>query len=244
MYTDAFAQDIYPNIHPDNLALIVDASIELLIYIKLLDNLIDNSNQKAKQNFLEFSELICSSKEKFRQSLSHLPTQTTFDEVWSLYVGKSINAISRRMLGRLSKADRAWEMSAFIGLTPYTLLSVLYVFDHNSISSYSMKLEVWQKIIRHTFIAKQIIDDLSDLLEDLRNGTITPFISTLEPYSGSINFIANLHANIPIYCRQALLQLEKVVNLTSTIQAKSWQEICIAWQSDIHNLIKKCSAER
>lgn len=238
LYTNTFVEDIYPNVPIDVYNLVVDASVGLLIHIKLLDNLIDSPTDEAKRKFLAFSELLCSSKCKFAELFAPLFSKKQFGEIWSIYVGRSVSSISKRFEGRLLEPTNIWEMSAFISLTPYSILVAKNLVAQSNVSDVIAQSELWQEIIKHTFTAKQIIDDLIDLQEDLGNQTITPITFRLKNHSGHTKFISELEASIKDSCEQASSHFKIAVEIASKIEADGWKRLCINWLVETQSFMK------
>jgi len=221
LYTGTFAADIAADLQPDAYWTIANASIGLFLFIKSLDDLLDKSTLEAKLTFLKTLKLLPEFKREFRKYLG-----SEFDKWWTRCVNTSLEAKSARLQGSLD-VSRLWEMSAFIALTPYTLLAA----TQQDLS------EVWYQIIQHTFQAKQILDDLCDLAEDLENRSTTPIILELQRHVGTMHWIINLNALAIDRLREAHKELTIAIDIATSQGAKAWAHLCSMWLSKVNGFI-------
>lgn len=189
------------------------SSAYLYLYIKSMDDAVDQKDHKALRKLLETFDYQNKSWELFIKYCD----QSKFELYWNKYLSLTKEALQNRLDKKSVDISELWKMSSFMCLTPAALC-----IKHNKIDD----IELWEKFVTNLFCAIQIVDDVLDLLEDCKNNVFNVFESFLNKYQGRIEYIPMFHSVESKLIEKASLYIDDALINAESLSGTKWIAYC------------------
>ena len=130
--------------------------------------------------------------------------------------------------GNDTNVDDSWEMSRCLQLVPFACIGA--ASKGTDMRTIERERRQWTTMFRHSYIAKQILDDMVDIWEDTRQRTKTPFTQHLHLHNKTLD-LKRLRETIVEHARCAVEHLTSAQTLAKDIGADNWAGACAKWLS-------------
>jgi hypothetical protein len=116
-------------------------------------------------------------------------------------------------------------------------------WEKGSIANFTTEIEHWRTLIKHSYIAKQALDDIIDLMEDAEHKTLSPIRQKLQDFVGTSEFVSQLRFAVVCNAKIAVEHLKTAKKLALDVNAFNWSSLCLTWENKASELIELASKE-
>ena len=238
-FADTVASDICPRAPHHRRSKIAYATICLFCYIRSLDDVMDEVHRQGALAHLHVIHELSHPRTEFRRLLTSVVDDSYFDQMWNDSFIASIDGQIRRLTAKKVDIDDGWQMSRCLLLVP---LACTVAANGGDIQIVEREYRQWREMFRYSYVAKQILDDIADILEDTEHRMPSPFAQRLRGVDGTLQLMA-FRETVVRHTEIAIDQLRAAHGLAADIGAQNWGRVCASWLSGATQLREEAATE-